>query len=88
MGPKPYQGSQGIWWAAAKRGAGQQQTYLFGVALARMSDVSVSSTSKVERLLARSSLAPIRVWMQSTTWSLHESAGTQQPICKRIGRVW
>ena len=57
---------------------------LRGVAVFRMTAVSVISTMNVERPRARLSLAPMRVKTRSTTLSLADRAGTNDPICARI----
>mmetsp|Transcript_22144 Transcript_22144/g.72271 ORF Transcript_22144/g.72271 Transcript_22144/m.72271 type:complete len:388 (+) Transcript_22144:609-1772(+) len=51
------------------------------VACLRMSEVSSSSTRKVERPAMMASFAPTRVKMRSTGESEHASAATQQPRC-------
>ena len=57
---------------------------LRGVAVFRMTAVSVISTMKVERPRARLSDAPMRVKMRSMSGRLAESAGTNEPICARM----
>ena len=57
---------------------------LRGVAVFRMTAVSVISTMKVERPRARLSDAPMRVKTRSTSGSSADSAGTNEPICARI----
>mmetsp|Transcript_3027 Transcript_3027/g.10132 ORF Transcript_3027/g.10132 Transcript_3027/m.10132 type:complete len:227 (+) Transcript_3027:1054-1734(+) len=52
-----------------------------GVALLRMSDVSSSSTRKVDRPAMIASFAPTRVKIRSTGESEQHSAATQQPNC-------
>ena len=57
---------------------------LRGVAVLRITAVSVISTMKVERPRARLSEAPMRVKMRSIKGRLADSAGTNDPICARI----
>ncbi len=57
---------------------------LRGVAVFRITAVSVISTMKVERPRARLSDAPMRVKMRSISGSAADSAGTNEPICARI----
>ncbi len=57
---------------------------LRGVAVLRITAVSVISTMKVERPRARLSDAPMRVKMRSINGRLADSAGTNDPICARI----
>ena len=57
---------------------------LRGVAVFRMTAVSVISTMKVERPRARLSDAPMRVKMRSMRGRLADSAGTKEPICARM----
>ena len=54
---------------------------LFFVAQRRSSDTSVISTMKVDCPAARSSLAPMRVKMRSTTPMCARCAGTKLPTC-------
>ena len=54
---------------------------LFFVAVRRMSDTSVISTMKVDWPADRSSLAPMRVKMRSTTPMWASWAGTKLPTC-------
>ena len=63
---------------------------LRGVAVFRITAVSVISTMNVERPRARLSEAPMRVKMRSMTGRLAESAGTNEPICARmaISAAW
>ncbi|MDT4855551.1 hypothetical protein FQZ97_899110 [compost metagenome] len=54
-------------------------TRLSGVAACRICAASVISTMKVDCALARSSAAPMRVWMASIGPSRQETAGTKLP---------
>ena len=65
-------------------------TRLFLVALLRMLAVSVISTIKVERPLAKSSDAPIRVKILSTGPIFALCAGIKLPMCaiKTINATW
>src|ERR1051326_547732 len=54
---------------------------LRGVAVLRITAVSVISTMKVDRPRDKLSDAPMRVKMRSITGRLADSAGTYDPIC-------
>ena len=58
-------------------------TRLFSVALCRILAVSVISTMKVDKPLARSSEEPIRVKIRSTSDKPTLSAGTKAPQCAK-----
>ena len=58
-----------------------RMTRLFVVAFFRISATSVISTMKVDCPADRSSDAPMRVKMASTTPTWHSLAGTKEPIC-------
>ena len=57
---------------------------LRGVAVLRMTAVSVISTMKVERPRERLSEAPMRVKMRSMTGRAADSAGTKEPVWARM----
>ena len=61
-----------------------------GVALCRMALVSIISTMKVDWPDVRSSPAPTRVKMRSTTPMRADAAGTKLPICaiSTISATW
>lgn len=51
-----------------------------------MCEASPSSSAKVLRPSTRESLAPMRTNTPSSTLSLHDCAGTQDPTCSKDGR--
>ena len=65
-------------------------TRLFAVAYWRISATSVISTIKVDCPAAKSSEAPTRVKIASTTPMRHARAGTKLPICaiSAMSAVW